>query len=128
MGHTDFLDQSRDYSLKTLDRYWPGQTEIILKLPIPVVPSPQPESLPPRTQWVNLPLWVSDIGVTGNILVPNQFIVPGKIPAWNRTDWLSVIFWYLNGIAEQAFEKKIGPIHSYSIHLRGWDHRLWQWV
>lgn len=47
-----------------------------------------------------------------------------------RVDWLAAAEWHLNSAAEQEFEKRHGPIHSYSYRLRGWDTRMWQraWV
>lgn len=124
-----FSDPRRLYSVEALKRYWPINAELIYQLPIPAQPWAI-ASIPPQTQLVSLPEWAYNLGVEGKMLVPNQCIAPGERPAWRRTDWLYVIFWYLTGIAEQIFEKQYGPIHSYSFRLKGWDSRLWEraWV
>lgn len=129
MGYRS-LEKERRYAVKTLSRYWLGDEELILDLPITKAEEPDSESLPPRVETVELPEWAEEIGVDEGLLVPSHFIAPGEGPAWSRTDWLGVIFWYLNGSAERAFEKLHGPIHSYAFRLKGWDTRLWEraWV
>ncbi|HBB35143.1 MAG TPA: hypothetical protein DDZ80_22940 [Cyanobacteria bacterium UBA8803] len=126
------MDSNRErlYAVAVLARYWPGREEEILKLPIPQAQSLKSEPLPPQLEAVELPDWSEEVGVGGKLLVPMYLILEGKEPTWRRTDWLSVIFWYLNGSAEQAFEQLHGPIHSYSLRLKGWDSRLWEraWV
>lgn len=79
---------------------------------------------------VILPEWSDDLGSGGGLLVPRSLIVTTEGPEWARTDWLSVIFWYLNGNAERCFEEQNGSIHSYSSHLKQWDSRIWDhaWV
>ena len=123
------------YVVKTLGRYWLDQEEIILNLPIPQVQYKQLRDLslqpfPPQMDWVELPSWAREIGVEGKLLVPIHFILDREGSPWYQTDWLGVVFWYLNGLAEQAFEKQYGPIHSYRFRLKGWDQRLWEraWV
>jgi hypothetical protein len=124
------ISQKQEYLSKVLARYWSDNAEVILKLPIPVVPPPDPEPLPPKVQLVSLPRWAKNIGVNGDILVPSQFVISGQGPTWTRTDWWGVVFWYLNGVAERVFEAKHGPIYSYSFRLKDWDPRLWEraWV
>ncbi|QIZ69374.1 hypothetical protein [Oxynema aestuarii] len=120
----------RSYAVKALERYWQNRESLILRLPIPEVLYPDIEQLPPPVEFVELPNWATDIAVEGSLLVPKQAIAEGETPPWTRTDWLWVIFWYLNGLAEQSFERQHGPIHSYSFQLKGWDSRLWSraWV
>lgn len=127
----DELDKRR-YVVQELSRYWPNGETMILDLPIPSASrlGEKQEPLPPRLLFVDLPDWSKVLAVNGQILVPEQLVIPGKSPSWCRTDWFAVIFWYLNGMAERAFEKRNGPIHSYSLRLKGWDPRLWEraWV
>jgi hypothetical protein len=120
----------KQYGLEELASYWGGKKGV-LALPIPAFPWLQEEPLPPQMKFVTLPVWARDVGIKGGILVPMQFSKNNDDSlAWVTTDWFSAIFWYLNGIPEQAFEAQYGPIHSYSYHLKGWDQRLWDhaWV
>lgn len=126
------LDYKRlkNYVIEELASYWCVK-DGVLALPIPALPWPQEEPLPPQMKFIDLPAWAEDIGVKGALLVPAHFIRSDKDgDDWTKTDWFSVMFWYLNGIPERAFEAKHGPIHSYSYRLKGWDHRLWEhaWV
>jgi hypothetical protein len=120
----------RTYAVKALERYWTNRESLILGLPIPEVLYPDIEQLPPPVEFVELPSWATDIAVDGSLLVPKQAIAEGETPPWTRTDWLWVIFWYLNGLPEQSFEQRYGSIHSYSFQLKEWDSRLWSraWV
>jgi hypothetical protein len=79
---------------------------------------------------VALPRWAADLGIAGGLLVPCGAVRPGDGPAFDRTDWWDAAAWYLDGRAERAYEKIHGPIHSYSVRLKGWDSRLWDhaWV
>lgn len=126
----NLTNKQRFYVVETLKIYWPNKPEIILKLPIPHKTKKDLEPLPPLVKNVKLPKWAADIGVNGKILVPVHYIVKKEEPLWKHVDWLGVIFWYLNGLAERAFEKLYGPIHSYSFRLKGWNSRLWEhaWV
>lgn len=134
MNHVLIVEEYQ-YVIKSLARYWPKQEDTILSLPIPQVPLKllrdlSLQSLPPQMEWVELSSWAREIGVDGKLFVPVQFIVNREGDLWQQTDWLGVIFWYLSGLAEQAFEQRYKPIHSYSFRLKGWDERLWEraWV
>jgi hypothetical protein len=121
----------RQYTLTTLQRYWPRGREHVAGLPIfEACLSHSDEPLPPHMVQVHLPEWAADLGIDGALLVPAQFVTAGDTPQWLRTDWLGVAHWYLDGVAERAFEQRNGPIHSYSYRLRGWDGRMWKraWV
>lgn len=110
------------------ERYWPGRVEEVANLldrrdatPIEVGP------LPPRFRWVEMPAWTAPTTVDGRLLVPDHLAADG---VWSSIDWVSVGLWYLDCLAEREYESVAGPIHSYSIRLRGWDERHWQraWV
>ncbi len=122
------MDQERNYILRTLACYWPNNAQPILNLPIPHIKYEHLQSFPPQVQFINLPQWSAEIGVNGQMLIPQQAITPGEGPAWCRTDWFSVAFWYLNGLAERTFESQYGPIHSYSFRLKGWSSSLWEYA
>ena len=113
---------------RAAERYWPGRAEEVADLldrgdrtPIEVGP------LPPRFRWVDMPAWTAPGTVDGRILVPDHLAADG---VWTSIDWVSVGLWYLDCLAERVHESNAGPIHSYSIRLRGWDERQWQraWV
>jgi hypothetical protein len=112
------------------ERYWGRSPELITRLPIPRAEESEQECLPPLVEMIDLPPWASDCAADGGLLVPSRFVVAGQGSAWERTDWFGVIHWYLQGLAERAFEAAHGPIHSYSLRLKGWDARLWSraWV
>ncbi len=124
------VSPERRYAVEALARYWTRKESEILGLPIPEVPHRVPERFPPLLDEVKIPSWAADVAVDRIFLVPKQAIAKGEAPTWTRTDWLWVIFWYLNGLAEQSLEQQYGPIHSYSFQLKGWDSRLWSraWV
>jgi hypothetical protein len=120
----------RKFSIDALSRYWPGKAELILRLPIPIVDPNIIDTLPPKMVEVELPEWANSFGVDGILIVPAGMSIPGEGFLWQRIDWLSVVFWYLNGNVERTFENKNGPIHSNSFHLKDWDTRIWSraWV
>lgn len=120
----------RQYALDCLKRYWPQGATPIASLPIPTVSWPSTEPLPPEMAVIQLPAWAASYGVNGCLIAPRWSLATGDSAPWMRTDWVSVIFWYITGWAERAHEHLYGPIHSYSYRLRGWDGRLWDhaWV
>lgn len=120
----------KNYVIDELKPYWRVKDGVSM-LPVPASPWPQEEPLPPRMKLVALPIWGKDIGVEGSLLVPEQFIKRDDDGEdWTKTDWYSVIFWYLNGMPERVFEEKYGSVYSYSYRLKCWDNRLWDhaWV
>lgn len=121
---------NRSYILDCLSLYWRRNAELVVKLPIKEAPATENEPLPPMMSEVLLPDWAKNVGVKGSLLVPNQCICSGDEPKWKRTDWLAAAFWYVNGLAERALERRKGPIHSYSFRLTKWDKRIWSraWV
>lgn len=118
------------YVVDSLHRYWPRNQRKILQLPIPKQTIQEKTSLSPMLSKIILPDWAADIGVNDEILIPVGAIVPGVFPEWQQVDWFAAIFWFLNGTAERRYERRFGPIHSYSLRLKGWDSQLWDraWV
>jgi hypothetical protein len=121
---------NRSYMLDSLSLYWRRNGELIAKLPIAVALRKEDEPLPPVMSDVALPEWAKHIGINGSLLVPDHCVCAGDEPEWKRTDWTAAAFWYANGLAERAHEKRKGPIHSYSYRLAKWDKRIWSraWV
>jgi len=119
----------RDHVFKSLQRYWTEEGAKVRDLPVPASPLPEEEELPPRIRAIHLPEWASSIGIDGAIPVPSWSIKDGSI-TWQKVDWIAVAFWYMENLAERAYELKFGPIHSYSLRLKGWDPQLWEhaWV
>lgn len=120
---------TRKYCIDALSRYWPVNPGAVEELPIPFVScGAEPET--PQFTITPLPHWAADLGHDGGLLVPRNYIQNGDGAPHLRVDWFGVIFWYLNCVAERAFENRSGPIHSYSLRLAGWDGRMWEkaWV
>jgi hypothetical protein len=59
-------------------------------------------------------------------LVPAWTVRAGNAAAFERTDWLAAVFWFVHASAERAFEARHGAIFSYAARLIGWDARLWE--
>ncbi len=114
-----------DLFLNNTKRYWGNGRHYIENLPIVEV-SFLDTSFPPALKKIALPIWASDLGVEGYILVPEWSVLESNIDEWESTDWLSAGFWMVNCLAEQEYENQNGPIHSYSYKLKGWDSQLWE--
>ena len=117
--------KQRQYTIEALKRYWPNTQELVKTLPSSERHRPATHDLPPKLKEVAVPDWGKDLGVNGKFLVPHW-----AGDRWDEIDWLEVVFWYLNGEAERAHERRWGPIHSYAYRLKGWDSRVWEraWV
>lgn len=113
--------------VKELGRYWPTGREAVASLPVAAVESPK-VMLPLRLEAVALPDWAASCGVDGSILVPAEAC--GQSPVWEKVDWWLAAFLLLEGWHERMHEAQLGPIHSYSHRLTGWDERAWDraWV
>ena len=121
---------ARAHAVRAMSRYWPVSVASIESLPMPVLRL-HIAATPPQLQWISLPEWAADLGVRGGSLaVPRSACAAGEEPSWQCTDWLSAAFWFMQGMAERAHEEAYGPIHSYSVRLRGWDSAMWEfaWV
>jgi len=124
------MEKKREYVLHSLHRYWPRNQEQILDLPMPKADIASHAVFPPKFIEVALPEWASDVSVNGSLLIPRTTSTHSKTYSWDNTDWIAAAFWYLNGSAERAFERKHGPIHSNCFRLKNWDPRMWEraWV
>ena len=123
-------DLWREHVFSILTQYWPEKTvQYVKALPISNCSIPEREILPPKLNQVALPAWCEDVGVEKHLLVP-QWAYQHAQGKWDFIDWIAVIFWYTENLAERAYEKMCGPIHSYSIRLKGWNSALWNhaWV
>ncbi len=118
------------YVISALSRYWPKNGGAIAQTSRVKVNLPAHEIIPPKLIEIPLPKWAEEIGVEGRLLIPSFCLMPSSQPEWQKVDWLTACFWYLNGLAEREFEQQHGPIHSYSFRLKGWDARMWThaWV
>lgn len=119
--------EKRRYTIDCLNRYWGNRYESVLSLPIQNSDFPSHERLPARGEMVSVPSWAHSIAVEGGLLVPTWAAERAQ-KHWENVDWIAVCFWYLNNQAERAYEKKYGPVHSYSLRLKDWDRRLWQYA
>jgi hypothetical protein len=118
----------KEYIIKELSSYW-QKKEAIYTLPIPSIPWPKEEYIPPKVEFIELPDWAADVGIKGKILVPAQFVKKSEsLFLWKEVDWFSAMFWFLNGVAERTFELKYGPIYSYCFRLKNWDKSLWDYA
>jgi hypothetical protein len=121
--------EKRKYIIDCLDRYWPKQKDLVGEFLKVERNLPEQEILPARGELISMPDWAKDIAVDGCMLVP-KWAAEQAIAKWDNVDWVAVCFWYLNNVAERVYEKRRGPIHSYSYRLKDWDERFWQhaWV
>ena len=116
----------RTHVLRSLDTYWPGRVQALEALPIPSY-ALGPIDGPLRLAAIDVPPWARHAGVEGQILVPTEVAAGGD---WSRVDWWTAAFLLLECWHERTWERRHGPIHSYSWRLKGWDDRAWRhaWV
>ena len=62
-------------------------------------------------------MWASDLGIKGSIPVP-CWAFKDASGLWDKVDWIAVAFWYMENLAERAYENRYGPIHSFGFRLR----------
>ena len=124
---------SMHHFIDSLKCYWPQNSKRISSLPI----RPQLQiniQIPLRLIPVSVPRWAESAAVDNMLLVPQELIPLNYIKdsenLWKDIDWFSVGFILLEGWHERCWEAEHGPIHSYSLNLKGWDKRVWQnaWV
>jgi hypothetical protein len=125
-------ERIRAQVLEALRRYWPMDSEPISELPIEQQQPPPKVSGPLCLIKVKLPVWATEIGVNGHLLVPREVDTNEADPnnTWKRLDWWLAAFLLLEAWHERVWEHENGPIHAYSFRLIGWDERAWQhaWV
>jgi hypothetical protein len=118
--------ERRAHVLRALDTYWPGRAAPVAELPIPTDAIDRVAG-PLRLTAIQLPEWAHHAGADGRILVPSEVAGNGD---WARIDWWTAAFLLLECWHERIWERRHGPIHSYSWRLKGWDERAWRhaWV
>lgn len=120
-------DVIRQHVLVALRRYWPTGQAAVAALPVRVESGTKLD-LPLQMMAMRLPEWSNACGVGGEILVPKEACkTEGD---WRQVDWWLAAFLLLECWHERVWEERHGPIHSYSLRLKGWDERVWQraWV
>ncbi len=112
-------EQIMGFVIDAGSEYWPSGGELLRALPVPEVAS----EASIETMRVPLPEWgLSHIkNAPAYILVEQAFVAEGDAPQWQRCDWWSAAFSYMNGLAERKIEKVNGPGHSYTQKLPGFD-------
>jgi hypothetical protein len=118
----------RQHVLSALKRYWRQGQSSVEVLPVPVQSSVH-ISLPLQLVSIKLPEWASSAVVDDEILVPQEALKSSG-RGWQHVDWWLAAFLLLECWHERAWEELHGPIHSYSLRLKGWDQRVWDhaWV
>lgn len=120
-------DAIRQHVLVALSRYWATGQATVAALPVHLA-SDTKIALPLQLVAVKLPAWSNTCGVNGEILIPKEACkAEGD---WRQVDWWLAAFLLLECWHERLWEEQHGPIHSYSLRLKGWDDRVWQraWV
>jgi len=124
-------DQLLAYVTECGRRYWRSGEENLIRLPITNLPWPQ--SSPLTYCEVRLPEWASDLGVNGSLLAPqhcfDRSLNHGEV-GYAFVDWWQAVFLMVTCWDEYVWERKAGPVHSYSLRLKGFDSRIWDraWV
>tara|TARA_B100000242_G_C43055458_1_gene493948 strand:+ start:1276 stop:2490 length:1215 start_codon:yes stop_codon:yes gene_type:complete len=121
-------EEIKSHMIKSLEKYWPDKNykKKLMNLPIKQTKI-KFLKLPLSCTFIDLPDWANKHGLSDKILVPNEAILKKN---WKNIDWWYASFLLLESCHEREFEKKYGPIHSYSYHLKNWDKRVWEkaWV
>jgi len=124
----------QNHSIRSLSQYWINKEYLIEKLPIKRVMINIDSGTPLRMESISLPAWAIHHGIEGCILVPSECVPRNyqgdKKNLWKEIDWFLAIFLLIECWHERLWENKFGPIHSYSLRLKGWDERAWEraWV
>jgi len=116
------------HMIKSLAKYWQDKNYQSNLVNLPVMETKKKLlKLPLSCTLIDLPDWAIKEGLPGKLLVPNEAIFKEN---WKNIDWWYASFLLLESCHEREFEKKNGPIHSYSFHLKNWDKRVWEkaWV
>jgi hypothetical protein len=111
--------------MNAMMRYWPKGSGPLETLPVTGSMSPGIAG-PLELQNIDLPEWAQSCGVGGALLVPKEACAAGT--SWADVDWWLAAFLYLECWHERVWEVDHGSIHSYSLRLRGWDARAWQYA
>jgi hypothetical protein len=113
----------RQWVLACGERYWPRGAEAVAALPMPSAQLSDGD--PGELAEIALPDWASDLGVDGTLLAFSSAVAPGEeAEAWQRCDWIAVVWHMLAGSAEREHEARHGPVLSYAFRLPRTHHRL----
>lgn len=116
------------HMIKSLEKYWLDKNYQSNLMNLPVIETKiKLLKLPLSCTLIDLPDWAKKKGLPDKILVPNEAIFKRN---WQNIDWWFASFLLMESCHEREFEKKNGPIHSYSFYLKNWDKRVWEkaWV
>jgi len=124
----------QNHCISSLSQYWINKKYLIEKLPIKRLMIKIDSRNPLKLESILLPDWAKHHGVNDYLLVPSECIPndckANKNNLWKEIDWFLAIFLLIECCHERAWENEFGPIHSYSLRLKGWDERAWEhaWV
>lgn len=96
-----------------------------------VAQMPFPSKLGPlELATIDMPEWAAHCAVNGVLAVPVETAAARRGATWRDVDWYLAAFLLLECWHERQWEAEHGPIHSYSLRLKGWDERVWSraWV
>lgn len=121
--------QIERFALQSLRSYWADNDTPISDLPY-VWDLPVCLHSPPRLLPMLLPSWAAHFGVNGHMLIPEEFFPesPACEKRWEHVNWMGLIFWFLNALPEQQFERQNCPVLSYSTRLSNWNSDLWEYA
>lgn len=113
----------RQWVLACGGRYWPRGADAVTALPMPSAQLTHGD--PGELAEIALPDWASDLGVDGALLAFSSAVAPSEeAEAWQRCDWIAIVWHMLAGSAEREHEARHGPVLSYAFRLPRAHHRL----
>jgi hypothetical protein len=111
--------------IDSLNIYWIKNSELLNNLPIKNHSNFKIQ-IPLKLVAIKLPDWAARVGVKDCLLVPVECSSENK--NWNNIDWWLASFLLLECWHERVWESSNGPIHSYSLKLKNWDNRAWDYA
>jgi hypothetical protein len=114
------------HAIESLKVYFSNNTDRIYQLPVAELENLKIR-IPLKLIAIELPDWGAKAGVEGKILVPEECLTK-KNANWSEVDWYLAIFLLLESCHERTWELQKFNIKSYSIRLRKWDTRAWDYA
>jgi hypothetical protein len=114
------------HTIEALNIYFSNNTDKIYQLPVAELENLKIK-VPLKLIAIELPDWGAKAGVEGKILVPEECLTK-KNADWSEVDWFLAIFLLLESCHERTWELQKFNIKSYSIRLRKWDTRAWDYA